>query len=49
MYAINALILKQKIGNGDFIYGADVYYDDCSSELHILTAEEAVTIPVSRW
>jgi hemoglobin/transferrin/lactoferrin receptor protein len=45
MYAINS-DFKTKIGNGDFIYGADVYYDDLNSsgiKKNILTAEETVT------
>ena len=37
---------KTKIGNGDFIYGADIYYDDLKSEgikKNILTNAESIT------
>jgi hemoglobin/transferrin/lactoferrin receptor protein len=45
VYAINS-DFKTKIGNGDFIYGADVYYDDLNSsgiKKNILTNAETVT------
>lgn len=45
VFAINS-DFKTKIGKGDFIYGADVYYDDLNSsgiKKNIVTNAEAVT------
>ncbi len=45
VFAINS-DFKTKIGNGDFIYGADVYYDDLNStgiKRNILTNVEGIT------
>jgi hemoglobin/transferrin/lactoferrin receptor protein len=45
VFAINS-DFKTKIGNGDFIYGADVYYDDLNSsgiKKNILTNVEGIT------
>lgn len=45
VFAINS-DFKTKIGTGDFIYGADVYYDDLNSSAtkkNIITNAEAIT------
>lgn len=45
VFAINS-DFKTKIGKGDFIYGADIYYDDLNSsgiKRNILTNAEAIT------
>lgn len=45
VYAINS-DFKTKIGNGDFIYGIDIYYDDLNSEgikKNIITNVESIT------
>ena len=46
IYSIN-LDLKAKLGNGELLYGADIFYDDLNSTAHARNIQTGVYSPIS--